>query len=460
MALRRLSGVDTAFLAAERPGNLLHVMGLLILDPSSTPGGYSFDKFRAFAEERMPGLPPLRRRLVEVPGGLARPFWTETEVDLDAHIHRAAVPSPGTAVELAAMAADFEERPLDRSRPLWEMLLVEGLEGGRIALLAKLHHAMMDGMAGVKLMASLFSTTPEIEPPPEIEAEPPQRAPGPIELVAGAVPWLMRQPLRAARAGFGSARSLLRSALPDRSPPAPATHPAHMWLNQPISPFRSVAYVSLPMAELKALGARQGATVNDILLCVVGGALRRYLGERDVLPPDPLVASVPVTLRGDDDDDRSNAVSTVSVELGTDEADPIVRLAAIRSDMAALKRRRGSTVGEDLAAWADVPPPLVFSLLMRAYVDLGLAQRMDPICNLVISSVPGPPVPLYLGGARLVGIHPLGPIYSGVALNVTAMGCGDNLDIGLVGCRRRMPDIWELADAIPAALAELKANAA
>lgn len=461
MALRRLGGLDSAFLSAEHEGNLLHVMGVLVLDPASVPGGYTFERFREFLASRLPALTPLRRRLLEVPWGLAPPLWVEEpEVDLDLHLRRAAVPSPGGPRELATLAAEMLERPLDRSRPLWEMALVEGLEGGRLALLAKVHHAMMDGMAGVRLMASLFSTTPE--PPPALPAAAAsrERVPGRLELVARAVPWLLRQPRRAAWAGFRTARSAVGRARSVRgASKAPAPRVSKSWFNVEVTPHRSVAIQRLALSELRELGHRAGATVNDVMLAVVSGALRRYLTARGVATDAPLVAGVPLAVRGDGDE-RANAVTSVSVGLATDRADPAARLHAIRDAMAARKGERGGTLGEDLAAWTDVPPPLLFSLVSRAYLALHLGVRLDPVCNVIVSSVPGPPETLYLGGARLVGIHPLGPVYSGVGLNVTAVGCGGSLDVGLVACRGLMPDLWDLADALPAALEELRAAVA
>jgi diacylglycerol O-acyltransferase len=457
MSLQRMSGVDSIFLAAERPGHHVHVMGVLILDPSTVPGGYSFQGFRDFAAARLPALTPLRRRLVEVPGGLANPYWTDAgEIDLDHHIRRAAVPSPGGPRELAAMASEMIERPLDRRLPLWEMLLVEGLAGGRVALLAKLSHAMMDGMAGVRLMASLFTTTPELAEPLPARAPETRRDPNPLELLAGAVPWLLRRPLRAAGAGLGTARGLLSRALSGRvAAPAPPVQTERCWLNTQLSPTRATAWVTLPLADVRAVGEAADSSVNDVLLAVVGGALRRYAEPRGVLPEAPLVAGVPVALRNDEE--RANAVTSVAVGIGTDEPDPAARLRAIRDAMAEKKDRRGSTVGEGLLAWAEVPPPLLLSLVMRAYLDLDLEARFPPICNLVLSNVPGPPESLYLAGARLEAIHPLGPVFSGLALNITAMGCGDGLDVGLVACRRVVPDLWDLADALPEALAELRA---
>ena len=456
MTRGRLTGLDTAFLAAERPSQPLHMMGLLILDPTTVPGGYGFERFRDFLAQQMPVLPPLRRRLVEVPLGLARPWWIEeSEIDIDAHVRRAAVPSPGGPREVAEMAAEMMERPLDRSRPLWEMVLVEGLEGGRLALLAKIHHATMDGLAGVKLMAALFGSTPEIGPPPAATHGETEPMPGRIELVARAVPWLWRQPLRAARAGFDTARSALRNARSgEPAPEAPELRAPRSFFNVAISPHRIAATTSLPLAEIRSVGRAADATINDVLLAVVAGALRSYLEPRGELPPEPLVAGVPIAVR-DEGDERANAVANVNVSLATDLDDPSERLRALRDAMRLQKKRRGSTLGEDINVWLDVPPPLVFSLLARGVIESGLLHRMDPFWNLLVSSVPGPPESLYLAGARLVGIHPLGPIFDGLALNVTAVGCGGNLDFGLVACRRRMPDLWDLADAIPEALDEL-----
>jgi WS/DGAT/MGAT family acyltransferase len=446
------------FLSAERPGQLLHVMGLLILDPTTVPGGYSFERFCAFAASRLPALTPLRRRLVEVPGGLARPFWSEAaDVDLEHHIRRAALPSPGGARELAAMVVEMSEQPLDRSCPLWEMLMVEGLAGGQVAMIAKLSHAMMDGMAGVRLMASLFNVSPEIPDPPAADAATDDDLPGSLELLAGSLPWLMQQPLRALRAGLGTARWLfdrLASESGDEEE-APDVSVGRCWLNAPLSPRRSIAWVTLPLAELRGIGRAHDATVNDVLLAVMSGALRRYADPRELLPEQSLAAGVPVALSNEAG--RDNAVTAFVVGLATDESDPAERLFAIRDAMTRQKRRRGSTLGEDLVAWADVPPPLLFSLASRAYTDLDIEAWLTPVCNLVVSNVPGPPQALYLGGAKLVGIYPLGPVFSGIALNVTAMGCGDGLDVGIVACREVLPDPWALAEALPEALAELRA---
>jgi WS/DGAT/MGAT family acyltransferase len=434
-------------------------MGIVLLDPASAPDGYSFETLRGFLEKRLHLVPPLCRRLVEVPGGLARPLWVEErELDLGLHLRRAAVPSPGGPRELAAMAAEFHARPLDRSRPLWEIEAVEGLEGGRVAILGKLHHAIMDGLAGMRHMASLFSDSPEsTEPSPLREPSAVERVPGPLELLAGSVPSLLGQPLRAARAVAYSARTRLRDLWPSGRASDAALGPkvVRTSFNAPITPHRSVAWLSLPLAETREVARRAGATLNDVLLASIGGALRVYLTARGALPRDPLVAAVPFATRGEGDD-RANALSMSSVSLATDATDAASRLRAIRRTTAAAKAGRSRGGADELSVWTDVAPPLLFSLVARAYLGLGLADRLPPICNVVVSSVPGPTVPLYFAGARIVGIHPLGPIYTGMTLNVTAVGGRDSLDLGIVGDRAQLSDPWELADAIATALAELR----
>jgi len=215
-----------------------------------------------------------------------------------------------------------------------------------------------------------------------------------------------------------------------------------------------VAYTGLPLAELKAAGRPLSATVNDVLLAVVAGALRRYLGPRGELPVEPLVAAVPFSTHVEGEE-QANAVTSGSVSLATHLDDPAERLAAIRDASLNAKRHRRSALGDHMAEWMDVPPPLVFSLVARAYTGLGLVDRMPLLCNLLVSSVNGPPSALYFAGARLVGLYPLGPVYDGMALNVTALRCGDSLDVGLVACRGLIRDLWEIADAMPEALSEL-----
>lgn len=459
MKLRRLGGLDGVFLAAETPASHMHMMAVMVLDPSTVPGGYSFQKFRDFIASRLPLVAPLRRRLIEVPFGIARPFWIEEdEIDLDLHLQRLAVPAPGGPRELAEMAAEMNGRQLDHARPLWQMTVVEGLENGSIAILAKLHHALMDGMAGMQFMASMVSSEPSLSDPPASLPSEPQRIPGPLELLLGAVPSVAARPLRFAKLG-GSAlhRALLawlggqdeQEAMPD--PPAVG----RMLFNARMTPGRTAAYTSLPLADVKAVASAFGATLNDVVLAVVGGALRRYL-EREGQPLDePLVAAVPVSTHDAEGDDLTNSYSVMFTQLATDLADPIERLEAIRRCSEREKQREHPFWGNALAELLEIPSPALFSLLARAYTGLGLIDRVDPFCNLVVSNVPGPPHSLYFGGARIQGIYPLGPIFDGVGVNITVISVGESLDIGISACRDLVPDLWRIATDLSGALGEL-----
>ena len=458
MTLKRLTGLDSALLAAEMPGTLLHLMAVMVLDPMTVPGGYSFAKFRDFIAHRLHLVPPLRRRLLEVPFGLGRPAWIDDpELEIDFHLRRAAVPSPGGPIELAQMAAKINERPLDRSRPLWEIVVVEGVEGGQIALLAKLHHSMMDGMAGMQFMASLFSRVPELEEPPRSISETPDPVPGGLSLLTRAVPSLVGQPARAARAVLQSLNWRLGRALTragDEEPEPAPTPVSRTWLNARTSPYRSVAYTSVSLGQVRQVCRSSSVTVNDVVLALVAGALRGYLDEIGELPTEPLVAGAPISTH-EEGDDLAVAYSALFVSLATDIEDPFERLQAIREASHQAKRRQRVNFSERLALWFEVPPPFVFTLLAQPWRQLRLADRIDPLCNLIVSSVPGPPIALYFGGARLTGLYPLGPIYDGMTLNVTALSREDDIDIGLVACRSRIPDLWALAAAVPSALDEL-----
>jgi WS/DGAT/MGAT family acyltransferase len=441
MTTPRLSGLDVVFLSAETPSRHLHTMAVLILDPATVPGGYAFETFRDFIAQRLPAVPPLRRRVREVPFGLARPVWVDDPgLDVEYHVRRAAIPRPGGPRELAALAAEIDERPLDRSRPLWEMVVVEGVADGRIAVLAKLQHALMDGIAGVQFMTAFFGREPELEEL-DVDATEPGRLPSVLELLAGAISSLVFQPMHLARAGRNTLYSFLRSRLErplrDAADDSPVAVPRSCF-NTRISSRRNVAYVSVPLAEIKAVARSFDATVNDVVLAMVSGALRSYLAARGELPAEPLVAAVPASTHADGDE-RANAYTIFQASLATDLEDPAERLRAIRAASRKRKREQRARGMSSLAEWADVPSPFIFSLIA------------------IVSNVPGPPVPLYFGGARLLGIHPIGPIYDGLTINITALSREDCLDIGLVTCRELLPDLWEIADALADALAELTA---
>jgi WS/DGAT/MGAT family acyltransferase len=456
----RLSGLDAAYLSAETPGNHLHLMAIMILDPETVPGGYSFEAMQRFIGDRLALVPPLRRRIVEVPFGIDRPRWVELkDVDIDYHVRRAAVPRPGSAVQVADLAAELNDRPFDSQKPLWRMLVVEGLAGGRIAIVAKLHHAMMDGIAGVKHMAALLGSEPEISALPQA-VKSPQAAeiPGDLRLLAEALPTVLLRPLRIARLAGGLALSMVGGLFQREA--SEETEPRivpHTMFNRRSSPDRAFAYCSLPIAEVRDVAAKVEATVNDVLLAVVAGALRSYLEALDSMPEQSLVAGIPVSLH-EEGDELANAYSVLMPGLATDIDDPAERLARIREETRELKeaQRQSGGFGGLLEA-AEVPPPWFYNLVARLYTGLHVIERMErPFFNVLVSNVPGPPTPLYFAGARILGLHPIGPVYDGMLLNITAFGREEALDIGLVACRQGVPKLGTIADALPTALGELR----
>jgi len=460
--MRRLSGIDADMLYGETESCHMHVCGLLVLDPSSAPWGFGFDAWRSLVASEVEHLPPLRERLVPVPLGLDRPVWVDDPAfDLDRHLHHVALPAPGGARELAALVGALASYKLDRSHPLWEMWFIEGLQGGRLAVFSKVHHACLDGMAGAMLLGRLFRSKrtrpPRLAEPPRAEAA---RVPSGLELLARGLVGSPRAPLRVARA-FGETVSAFRNLARMRGSgegwPALPFQAPRTSLNRPVTPRRSFAFAELPLAEVKAVKKAFGVTVNDVVLALCSGALRRYLDERGELPAEPLVAAVPVSTRsGEQMGSFGNIVSGMFAPLATDVADPAERLRAVSAGTRGAKRLYETGIEDAVMRWAALPRPAAVALAVRFASWLRLSERLPPIFNVLISNVPGPPVPLYAGGARLVACYPMGPLVDHVALNVTVMSCGDALGFGFLTCPEAVPDAWALADGVSTALDELR----
>lgn len=459
-----LSGMDAAFLYLETPAQPQHVTLTAVLDPAATPGGVGFEQVRAHIARRLHRVPPLTRRLVATPLGLHHPHWIDDhDLDLDHHVRHVELAAPGDDHQLAAMVAQISSVPLDRSRPLWEMWIIDGLAGGRFALIAKLHHATLDGVAGVEQMIAFFDLEPVVEsgPPPATEAADPP--PSTAELLTYAAVSRARSLLRtvplAART-VGSVRAV-RSA---RATPGveaggtPLVTPRTS-LNDALTASRRVAFARLPLDDIKSVKAAvPGATVNDVVLAVCAGALRRYLGDRGELPAEPLVAACPVDVRTDDQRGRSdNRVSAMFTRLPTDVADPRARLDAAHRAARAAKDEHARFDADVLQRWTEVLDPNLASWLVDLYQRTGTTRRHRPPVNLVVSNVAGPPFPLYLAGAELVRAYPLGQLLEGIGLNITVMSYRDAIDVGFLAAGELVPDVDLLAAAVPEAFAELLA---
>ncbi len=459
MAPRRLGGLDAAFIAAETPANHMHMMAVMVLDPGTVPAGYRFEQLRDFIASRLAAAPPLRRRLVEVPFGIARPVWVEDDdIDIDLHIRRMAAPKPGGPREVAAMAAEMNGRQLDRGRPLWEMAIVEELAGGHIAILAKIHHSLMDGVAGMEFMASLVSLAPEAASLPDVKLQPHEPIPGKLQMLLHAVPKVVERPLRIGKLAASSLLSQLTSRVKgDRnqvSLPDPVAVGRTIF-NDRITPRRSAAYAELSLSDIKVVASTFGVTLNDVVLSLVGGAVRAELRKRGEPTGEPVVAGVPVSTHEAGGDDLTNSYSVIFASLASDVADPVERLNAIHRTCEVEKQREGGFFGGALAEFTEIPSPLLLGTIARLYTGLGLSSHITPFCNLVVSNVPGPPVAMYFGGAKIEGVYPLGPIFDGVGLNITVISVGGGLDVGISACREVLPDLWGITAGLSDALSEL-----
>jgi diacylglycerol O-acyltransferase len=460
--MERLSGLDASFLYLETPALHMHVSMAAVFDPATVPGGYSFDKVRALVSERLALAPVFRRRLVEVPFRLGHPYWVDDpDFDVDYHLRRAALPSPGGLAELARFTGEVCGRPLDRTKPLWEMYVVEGLDQGRVAIVTKIHHCTIDGVSGAELLAQLFDVAPNPPPrEPPIAPRPEGRLPSEVELALRALVDRINRPREVLALAWRTGRAVLDVSRLRRRPgdvrgALPLTAPRTS-LNGAITPHRRVVFGFTSLEEVKRIKRVLGVTVNDVVLTVCAGALRRWLDSRGELPDQPLVATVPVSVRpAAHSRPGSNKVSAMFVALPTHLADPLERVRAIASSTRGAKEELHALGVESLMDWAEHASPNLFSLAARTYTRLKLAKRHRPIHNLVISNVPGPDFPLYFGGAELKAAYPLGPIMEGAALNITVMSYRGALNWGLIACPETVSELDRMIDDLHAASEEL-----
>lgn len=465
MTMQRLSGMDASFLYMETPSMHAHVVGTLVLDPSTSPEPYSYERVVALLQERMHLLEPFRRRLVPVPFHLSHPVWIEDpDFDIERHVQRTVARAPGSMHELAEVVGDIASRPLDRSRPLWELWVVEGLEGGQLAMVTKMHHAAIDGVTGADLMAHLFDLAPDAPPPPP-PAEPwsPDPVPDDLSLVAGALqhnlgnPARMVKVLRRTARGIGDLVRQQREAAAEQRPqPAlPFQAPRVRW-SAAITPHRVVAFGKATLDDMRVVKSTFGTTVNDVVLAATTMTLRRYLQTHDDLPAGPLVCSCPVSVHGKSDQQGTNQVSSMFVRLPVQLDDPVEMLRSINAETREAKVMQSAIGADTLQDFAQFIPPTLFNRAMRLYSGLNLADRHRPIHNLIVSNVPGPPIPLYAAGAQVRGVFPFGPLLEGAGLNITVLSNMGHVDFGVIGCRELVPDIWDIADGFGEAVLELR----
>lgn len=473
--MQQLTGLDAAFLAIETNSVFGHVGSVIVLDPTTAPEPLTLERLTGMIERRLHLIPPFRRRLVSVPLGLDQPYWIEDpDFDIEFHVRELALPEPGSDKQLADQAARLHARALDRRRPLWELYLIHGLEGGRKAIYSKVHHAAIDGVSGNELLTAVLDLTPE----GRVEEEPPpwecDEQPGAVRLLAKSAVSLTGHPLRAARLSYGLVKSLPMLAKSPARPRLPVVdrllrRDADVVLsstglraprtpfNRPVGPHRRWGFCTLSLAEVKTVKNAAGCTVNDVVMALSAGALRRWLLDHDALPSSPLVAAVPVSVRTDEQKAKAgNHVSSMIVPLPTHVAEPAERLAACHVAMKAAKEQHGALPADLLADVTEFAMPALAGQAARAAARLRLLERVNPF-NLVISNVPGPSVGLYYAGCRLLAYYPLSAIADGQGLNITVMSLGGGLHFGVIADRELVPDVDALTSYLGDELVDLTA---
>jgi diacylglycerol O-acyltransferase / wax synthase len=474
--VRQLTGLDAAFLALETANSTGHVGGVSVLDPTDAPRPLDLETLTELLALRVPLVPVLRCRLMQVPFGLDQPYWMDDpDFDVEYHVREVALPQPGSDAQLTEQIARLHARPLDRRRPLWEIYLITGLAEGRIAVYTKIHHAAIDGVSGAELLTILLDLSPEGRELPPAEEFAPAPPPHPVVVAARAATRLTRRPVELVKIANGVVRMLPKlaptissvvggtlglnrgdgSVISSSAGRAPATP-----FNRPITAHRRVAFRSVDLDTVKAVKLAYGVSVNDVVMAMCAGALRRWLTDHDALPDPPLVAMIPVSVR--DTSAKSamgNRVSAMLAALPTNVAEPGERVKIVHEATQLAKAQQAAIPQGLVDKVTDFAPPALIARAARVVFATGVLHRLPPF-NICISNVPGPNVPVYLGGARLVAHYPVSVITDGQGLNITVVGYLGGLHFGLAACRELVPDIDVLAGYLADELAVLAKAAA
>lgn len=462
--MQRLSGMDAAFLNMETPAQHMHVSGIMFLDPSTTEKGFSFERLAETVEARMHLIPQFRRKVLRVPFDLDDPVWVDDpDFDISSHLFHVALPEGSSRRHLADRVGEILSRPMERDRPLWRMWYFEGLEDGTIGLLSMMHHSEVDGITGSELMASLFDTEPDADQPepPSVPWQP-ERTPYKLELAASAAADWIRHPLRRASAVsrigssvFNMGRGIVGIGRDRFDAPLPFTAPRTPF-NGTLTGERVVAFSQAGLDDLKLVKTVFGTKVNDVVLTACAVSLRSFLRSWGGVPDKPLLVAVPVSVHSQASERSGvNQVSNMFVRLPLEPDDPVDLLKAIHAgsiDSKAAHDAMGPDMIQDLA---QIAPPRLFRFLTRATAFMRIPDLMPPVLNTIISNVPGPPMPLYIAGARVLAIYPFGPLIESVGLNLTVISNMGNVDFGVLSCGDMIADPWPIADGWASAVDDL-----
>ncbi len=462
--MKHLSALDAMFLHLETPETPMHVGSLMLLEK---PRGKKkpYEAIRAHIARRMHLAPVFTRKLGFMPMDLANPVWLPAgEIDLDHHLRRMQLPAPGSEAQLDAAVARLHAGLLDRDRPLWQFTVIEGLARGEVGFYAKIHHAALDGQGGIAVAQALLDVTRAPRATPVAETAAASRArPSAVSMLGAALRNTVAQyrdivkavPAVVKAAGRAGAFALTSPELKKRGfALGPRTR-----LNAAIGSKRSFATARIPLAEAKAIARHFEAKLNDVVLAICSGALRRHFARDRPALAKAMIAAVPVSLRAPGDTTQANYVSMMLVGLATHIADPAKRMAAIVAASTRAKMLTGSMKGAIPTDLPSLGVPWLMAKIMPLYRKAAAANRIPTVANVVISNVPGPQMPLYLAGAELKAYYPVSIVTHGLALNITIVSYAGSLDFGLVACSEAMPNVRQFAKHLQAAHAELLAIA-
>jgi diacylglycerol O-acyltransferase / wax synthase len=460
--MRQLNSWDAAFLYGETNFAPMHICSVAHFGPGKDGQQLSLDDVRAALKRRMHLLPPLRQRVVYVPFGLGRPYWSDDrEVNIDDHLHQVTLLPPGDRHQLAEQVSQIAARPLDLSRPLWEMDLIHGVEGDQTVLVTKFHHAAVDGASGADFIRILFDPAPETQPEPAPGPRHRDQVPRPWEMLLRGMAGMASYPMdamRFQRRMLASLPHLARSAVPGKGGrlALPTILAPRTPFNGSLTPDRSWAFGEVPLDQVKAIKNALGGTVNDVVMSVCAGALRRWLLEHDALPGAPLVVMIPVSLRTEEERGTfGNRVSMMTSTLLTTVADPVERLRATAETAKAAKQTHSALGDEFLSGALQLAMPMMTAPGFRMAAEMPFTNVAHPSANLFISNVPGPPEPLYLAGKQMLTYYPAAFLPRGTGLNIVVLSYSGNIHFGLMACPQLVPDVWSLMGYVTEALNEL-----
>lgn len=465
--MKALSGVDATFLHLETATTPMHVASLSLFD---LPPGYRRDFFvevRHALARRLHRVPIFHRKLAPMPLHFANPMWVDDDaVDLDHHVRRLTLPAPGSFAQLEDRVAALHAQPLDRSRPLWQLTVIDGLASGQVGYYLKGHHAALDGQAGVLLAKTLFDLSPR---PAAVRGSKPAPAgaeapPGALDLAAAALRHDAGQYIKLVRHLPDVVRTLAgmfgapEPAAEGRAGGRGFAFGPHTPLNVQITAERGFAALSLPLDRLKDVARAHDATLNDVVLTLCGGALRRWLAGHGGIPKQALTAAMPISLREAGDAEYTIRATMPLVSLHTQIADPLRRLAAIHAAAGAVKAMVHKAKAVVPLDFPSIGAPWLLHGLAELYGRARIGERMPPLANVVISNIHGPDVPLYAAGARMSGYWPVSIVDHGLGLNITVMSYAGTMGFGFTTARAAVRDPHQLTAALQAAYDELAAK--